>query len=935
MENQRTGLRSNPEPSDRRSDPRVPVATYRLQFNRTFGFQQATELAAYLQELGISDLYASPLFKANPDSTHGYDVCDYSQVNPTLGTPADFEKLSQRLRELGVGLLLDMVPNHMACVCANDWWLDVLAKGPASPYADWFDINWRPLNPDLQKRVLLPVLEDHYATVLEAGKLQLVERGQPRQRDRQAETPADKSVGAPCLGIGYYERTFPLSPETCAELAQESTAKGLDTTLARYNGTPGAPRSFDRLHELLEQQHYRLAFWRTAREEINYRRFFDVPELVSLRMELPEVFEATHRLALQWLREGKVTGLRIDHPDGLWDPKQYLTRLHERASAGGARPYIVVEKILSRDESLPEDWPVDGTTGYDFLNQLNRVFIDSANRDALDLIYREFTGCQETFQEVVRRGKKKVLQTSFISECNALAWMLKRIAAMSRYGQDFTLRQLAAALEELIIALPVYRTYINAETTIATDAEREYIQQAFKDAQQARPTVDPAIWNFLQSLLLLESSENMDAGGAKLCREFIMRFQQLTGPVTAKGVEDTAFYNYNRLISLNEVGGDPDAFGRGAKGFHDYNQRQAEHWPHSLVTTATHDTKRGEDVRARINMLSEIPEEWRRAINAWRCINADKKQLVDGEPAPDANDEYVLYQTLIGAWPSNAQTTEGLKAFTARVSAYMVKALKESKAHTSWTEPNVAYEQATATFAERLLDPSRNNPFLAEFVPLQRKVAWFGQLNSLSQVLLKLTSPGVPDLYQGTELWDFSLVDPDNRRPVDFELRQDLLAEMKRGFDASPEGRDEFLESLLSDDQRGRSKLFLVWRTLDFLGRNRGLFAHGNYVPLRVTGSKANHVFSFARIAEEWAAVIVVPRLVATLSGGVMRVPHGREVWEDTVVWLPETLRAGEYRNAFSGRPLETTRDCGEKGLSVHQALGSFPVGLLEGTEKS
>jgi len=909
---------------------RVPLATYRLQFNRDLGFQQAIEIAAYLNELGISDLYASPLFKATPDSTHGYDVCDYSQLNPNLGSSADFDALTQCLHKLGMGLLLDMVPNHMACNCANDWWLDVLARGPASPYADWFDINWRPLNPDLQKRVLLPVLEHHYASVLEAGKLKLVERGQPCPRDSEPLTRADKAVRAPCFSISYYDRTFPLSPETSEAVMRESTAHGLQATLARYNGTPGAPRSFDALHGLLERQHYRLAFWRTGREEINYRRFFDVPELVSLRMESPEVFQATHRLPLEWLQQGKVSGLRIDHPDGLWDPKQYLGWLQERASAGGVKPYLVVEKILSRDESLPEDWPVDGTTGYDFLNYVNRLFVDPANENALEGIYREFTGCRATFPAVARQGKKEVLQTSFISECHALAWMLKRIAAMSRYGKDFTFRQLATALEELIVALPVYRSYINSETRSLNESERGFVQQAFKHAAEAAPAIEPAIWDFLQNLFFLEPSEQMDTSGSKLCREFLMRFQQLSGPVMAKGVEDTAFYNYNRLISLNEVGGDPDEFGSDAQKFHAYNQRQAEHWPHSLVSTATHDTKRGEDVRARINVLSEIPDEWRRTVNAWRCVNADKKQLVDGAPAPAPNDEYLLYQTLIGVWPADSRCTQpeirNLKSeIIERVSTYMVKALKESKAHTSWTEPNAAYEQATTNFVESVLDRSRENPFLAEFLPFQRKVSWFGQFNSLSQALLKLTSPGVPDFYQGTELWDFSLVDPDNRRPVDFELRRTLLTELTRGFDAGPSDRKQFLQRLLSDDRLGRSKLFLVWQTLQFLNKNARLFGEGSYVPLPVTGSNRDHVCAFARVLDGRAAVIIVPRFVATLTGGDMRPPIGSEVWQDTAVSLPQNPRASTYRNALTGELLESSPG----GLSVHQALSSFPVALL------
>ncbi|HWI59049.1 MAG TPA: malto-oligosyltrehalose synthase, partial [Bacillota bacterium] len=585
----------------------VPGATYRLQFNRQFTFAQAAAIADYLRELGITDCYASPLFQAGPQSTHGYDICGFDQFNPHLGSARAFEEWSAHLQRLGLGLVLDMVPNHMGNDLSNSWWLDVLEKGQASPYGSWFDIEWHPLKADLQNKVLLPVLEDHYARVLEAGKLRLVfERGG--------------------FAIGYYERQFPVAPhtyssllkqvltrcgqepqtavilrnlealvealsawETSGESARSEFAKvkdqlgqwyqqvpdfrrHLEATQTAFNGQAGLPRSFDRLHGLLQQQHYRLAYWRVGPEEINYRRFFDITDLVSLRMELFPVFAATHQLVFRLLREGKITGLRIDHPDGLWDPKQYCQRLQAgfgqlitdsgQAAASSPTPlYVVVEKILTGDEPLPPDWPVAGTTGYDFLNRLNGLFVNGVNAGAFDQLYEEFTGCPPEFEALVNRSKKLILHTSLISELRALTHRLKSLAVSTRYGQDFTFNQLHTALFEIIAAFPVYRTYVTAETTEVSPTDRGYILQAVRAAKDWNGAMDKAVLEFIQNLLLLQPPDDLDATEQARCRDFVLRFQQLTGPVMAKGLEDTAFYNFNRFISLNEVGGDPGKFG--------------------------------------------------------------------------------------------------------------------------------------------------------------------------------------------------------------------------------------------------------------------------------------------------------------------------------------------------------------------------------------
>lgn len=778
---------------------RVPLATYRLQFNRDFTLAQAQEILDYLKELGISDCYASPLFRAGAQSTHGYDICCFGELNPSIGGLEGFRKFGAAARERGLGLLLDMVPNHMGSALTNEWWIDVLKHGPRSQYAQFFDINWDPPTPGLRNKVLLPVLEDHYWKVLEQGKLRLAEENGE-------------------FVIAYHDHRFPIAPESKSSLKH--------------------------LHQLLQEQHYRLAHWRVAPHEINYRRFFDITELVSLRMEREEVFEATHKLLFELIEQGLVTGLRIDHPDGLWDPEQYFERLQRR------RPlYVVAEKILTDDEPLPDDWPVDGTTGYDFLNRLNGIFIDHRNEAAMTKLYQDVTGCTAEFGEIAYESKKKVLAMSFQSEINALAHRLKALPQ----GQDFTLSELRAAITETAASFPVYRTY----ATESADPDPKYIQTIKADS----PAMD-----FVRDVLSMKIPD----------RKFVMKFQQLTGPVMAKGLEDTAFYNYNRLLSLNEVGGSPEKFGTSVDDFHQYNIEKQKRWPHSLLATATHDTKRGEDLRARLNVLSEMPGEWREVVSRW----------IRPLTAPSANDQYMLFQTLVGAWDGEHE------GFTERICAFMTKAMREAKANTSWTEPNEAYERATLDFVRRQLAPS--NPWWEEFEGFHSRVAFFGRYNSLSQVLLKIACPGVPDFYQGTELWDFNLVDPDNRRPVDYTLRRELLAKVKRG-------------------QPEESKLFVIWRALRFRSENRELFDQGNYVPIT---AGTEHVCAFAREWKERRIVVVAPRLIYTLRGGKRVAPVG-EVWNDATL---ET-EVENYRNVFTGQTVT--------GNLLADILKTFPIALL------
>jgi (1->4)-alpha-D-glucan 1-alpha-D-glucosylmutase len=720
-----------------------------------------------------------------------------------------------------------------------------------------------------------------------------------------------------------------------------------------YQGQAGKPRSFDRLHALLRRQHYRLASWEVGPEEINYRRFFDVTQLISLRMEQPLVFQACHQVVFELLQRGEITGLRIDHPDGLWDPKQYLERLQTEASAchnglhakddrSSSRPlYVVVEKVLSSEEQLPSDWPVAGTTGYEFLHHINGLFVDSRNQAALDGIYREFTGSECDFAECVHQGKKLILEHSLVSELKALTSRLKRLAAQMRYGQDLTSRQLHEALKELIASFPVYRTYVTEETQVLPPSERGCVEKAVKDARKRNPAIAPAVFDFIQNLLLLRPDPELDDVVRAQSREFVMHFQQLTGPAAAKGAEDTAFYNYNRLISLNEVGGDAARFGISVQTFHNFNRDRARHRPHALSATATHDTKRGEDVRARINVLSEIPQSWEAAVKRWRQWNGDKKTRVDGTDAPHANDEYLLYQSLIGSWPgaevrldeeqesAGAQKSQGgarAREFPERMGNYMTKAIKEAKARTNWRRPNSTYEKAVTHFVERILDPAVSPEFFEDFSRFQKPVGFFGRCNSLAQVLLKITSPGVPDFYQGTELWDLSLVDPDNRRPVDYARRWCWLEEVKASSASTGKALLPFVAKLLEDGASGQVKLFLIQRALQFRQSHQELFALGEYIPIEVAGERAEHICAFARVHGAQGALTVAPRLVATLTKGKETYPLGPGVWKDTRLVLRGDVRARRFCNVLTGEQIHTEAFV----MPVSAALTSFPVALLE-----
>jgi (1->4)-alpha-D-glucan 1-alpha-D-glucosylmutase len=738
--------------------------------------------------------------------------------------------------------------------------------------------------------------------------------------------------------------------------ASPEVRAAIEASVQAFNGNVGDPRSFDLLDGLIEQQVYRLAFWRVATEEINYRRFFDVNELAAIRMELPEVFRATHQLLFRLLAEGKATGLRIDHPDGLRDPAGYFRQLQEHfvlaraGEASGCRPeelarevaarlpgqseqglpawplFVVAEKILSEGEPLPVDWAVDGTTGYDFLNAVNGLFVDGDGRDAFDRIYRSFTGASAGYDQLVNSAKKMTMLVAMVSEINALAHQLDRIAERNRRCRDFTLNSLAFALREVIACLPVYRTYLTGPEAVASQ-DRLAVEAAVEEAKRRNPRTAEAVFDFVQDAVLLRTVQDFPEADRPRLIEWALKFQQLTGPVMAKSVEDTVFYTYNRLVSLNEVGGSPDQYGVPVAAFHRRNAERHERWSHSLLTTSTHDTKRSEDVRARLNALSELPGEWQAALARWGRLNSSKKSVVEDQPAPDRNDEYLLYQTLLGAWPAGPMSEESCDKFRGRIAEYMQKATKEAKVHTSWINPNEEYDAAVRQFVLRLLPDTPDDPFLADLLPLQRQVAYFGYFNSLAQVLLKLTCPGVPDLYQGTELWDFSLVDPDNRRPVDYQRRREVLAEIQSRIDRQGHDLTELTDELLASVPDGRIKAYLIYQTLSFRRAHEGLFAQGDYLPLEAAGARRDHVCAFARVVADEAILVVVPRLVVRLLGRVEEPPLGHAVWGKTRLLLPSALAGRSYRNLFTGEVL--TADHREGGLPLGAVFGRFPVALL------
>ncbi len=908
---------------------KIPNATYRLQFNKSFTFRQACEIVPYLHDLGISHVYASPYFQASPDSPHGYDICNHNELNAAIGSRSDYEAFVAALHGHGMEQIVDFVPNHMGIAeSLNTWWMDVLENGPSSVYAPFFDIDWHPLKDELENKVLLPILGDQYGRVLEKGELRVrCEHGAFFLTYYETKLPlTPRSYGAILkialqnLSVHYAAQDFYLELQsiiTATEHLPERTesdrekieersrekeiikrrlerlcnecpqvAEAIAQALHTLQGHAGEPRSFDTLDALLDAQCYRLSYWRVASEEINYRRFFDINNLAAIRMELPEVFDAAHRLVFDLLKSGAVAGLRIDHVDGLLNPREYLEQLQQRASElvpGAEKPlslYLLVEKILVGNERLRPDWPVHGTTGYDFTNQVTAMLVDRSAEKSITDTYHKFIGERTRFSDLVYQKKQLTMRLSLASEINVLGHMLNRLSERNRWFRDFTLNALTTAVREVIACFPVYRTYLEPGREASED-DRQVITRAVAMAKRRNPGIESSVFDFLREILLMKFPENIDDATREEHVRFVMKFQQCTGPIMAKGLEDTAFYIYNRLVALNEVGGEPQHFGATPETLHRQNAARRNDFPHALLATSTHDTKRSEDVRARIAAISEIPELWRRSLVRWRALNHKRKQHIDGEFAPDPNEEYLLYQTLLGSWPFDGNADEH---YVARIQDYMTKAVKEAKINSSWIQPHEAWDSAVREFIARILDRSRRNRFLESFEPVARQIAELGAINSLSQTLVKLTAPGVPDTYQGNETWDLSLVDPDNRRPVDYEFRRQQLDAVKNH--TSP-------GELLEHWRDGRLKVFLTQRVLEFRRANFALFAHGDYAPIEVNGEFAESIFAFARRHENRTLIVIAPRLTARVG-----FPPIGDAWRDTAL----NYEAGELRDLFTGR---------------------------------
>ncbi len=953
-----------------RAEAVIPRATYRLQLHKDFNFDDAVAALPYLQRLGVSHLYCSPIWRARPGSLHGYDVVAHGEINPELGGRDGFERFANAARELGLGLILDMVPNHMGVLAAdNPWWTDVLENGQGSAYARHFDIDWHPVNADLEGKVLLPVLGGHYGDVLVGGQLQV---GFERNRGR--------------LVLRYFEHGFPLALRTyalllthaaqrlgdghargqveglaeafaalpartqfdaavarsreelksrLAELAQghAEVAAAIDAALAEVNGE----ETRDTLHALHEGQHYRLAYWRVAADEINYRRFFDINDLAALRMEEPAVFEATHAMALDMAAQGVVDGLRIDHPDGLHDPARYFEQLQqgyaERAGlalpapGNGERPprplYVVAEKIAAPHEDVPEEWAIHGTTGYRFAMVVNGVLVDGSAAERFDRIWQRFSGEREPFSELVYEGKRGVARVALASELTVLATALMRIARADRRTRDYTFNALRDALAEVAACMPVYRTYILGR---ASAQDIRFLDWAIAHARKRSDAPDRSVFDFVGRVLRGQGPDGAVLPPEHAAWQFAARFQQFCAPVAAKGVEDTAFYQYHRLSSLNEVGGDPAPFGMTVRAFHGASGDRAARWPHTILATSTHDNKRSEDVRNRLNVLSEMPGAWRLSLARWKRLASGYKSEANGSAMPSAADEYLLYQTLLGTLPPEGLDDTTLGPYRDRIVQYLLKAAREGKRHTSWVCPDEAYETALAAFVRSVLARVQPNPLLHDLQTSASALAWFGALNSLSMVLMKFTSPGVPDVYQGNELIDLSLVDPDNRRPVDYVLRDHHLTELE-ALAQAPDHATR-LRALAEAPHDGRAKLWLTWRLLQLRAERPALFRDGRYLPLAATGEHQEHLVAYAREHGDQILVVLAPRLPTRLSPQPGALPLGPEVWGDTSVDLSNVLAPGapwQCVDAVSGTPVAL------QGSTVRlaDALTTFPAAAL------
>lgn len=844
----------------------TPVATYRIQFNKDFNFESLEEILPYLEQLGISHVYASPIFKARKGSAHGYDIIDHNRISDELGGVKGFDNLAKKLAVHKLKLIQDIVPNHVAYSLENKIVIDLLRNGADSNYRCFLDVDWNHPVHRLKGKILAPFLDAPYEECLKQGEISLAYKDE--------------------FKIKYRDIEFPVNDTISKSLLKDTST---EATIRRYNNNRRL------LDDLLLEQFFTLAYWKTAFKQINYRRFFDIIDLIGLRMEDPNVFKETHRLIFSLVKAGKIAGLRVDHIDGLFKPKEYLQRLRSNLSDA----YLIVEKILSEGEVLPEVWPVEGTTGYDFLAHTNTVFVKDTNEREIDTVYKKFTGNTQTFSELSYKSKKHIIENFFLGDVRNLARLFFQSLQILQYGGDFNRLKLVEAVSELLACFQVYRTYLE-ETNTRDDCG--HFKEALKLASEKNENLAD---EFAALDFLFEKCPNSpDALHA------VMRLQQFTGSIMAKGFEDTALYRYTRLISLNEVGGNPQKFGASINSFHEFNKTHLCNWPLSLNATGTHDTKRGEDARARLNVLSEIPSEFNKRICKWAELNKKLKTIIKNKPAPDSNEEYYIYQTLICAHPFLGEEAE----FEDRLKTHLVKALREAKINSNWISPDLDYEEAVIKFTVEALNSKQ---FMKDFLPFQKKIAFYGFFNSLSQTLLKIASPGIPDFYQGTELWDLNLVDPDNRRPVDFRKRQELLLEISKP-------KPQMLAELLENYKDGKAKLYIINRSLQFRRKAKSLFEEGAYVPLKVEGEKEEHVISFCRQKKSKHTIVVAPRFPASL---VKYPSEWKKIdWKDTYISIPD-IESSSLTNILTEKNLKSKSG----KIFLKDTLSDFPVALLFG----
>jgi (1->4)-alpha-D-glucan 1-alpha-D-glucosylmutase len=923
-------------------------ATYRLQFHKDFGFDKAAQIAPYLARLGVSHIYASPWLKARPGSLHGYDIVDHHALNPELGCQAQFDAMIAAFRANGLRAIMDFVPNHMGVGGSdNPLWLDVLEWGPDSAHAGWFDIDWQSDRFYPHGKLLVPFLGDQYGVELYAGKLTLKFDDRegafavwaydshklpvcPLHYDRilgdahpELERLGDAFAALPEWRPQVGRRARELKLELAKAASENADVhSAIAAAVERFHGTPGQADSWTALHQLIQDQCWRAAYFRVAADDINYRRFFDVNELAGLRMELPDVFDHAHSLVFRLLDEGVLDGLRIDHVDGLLNPKEYFHRLRARHDATGSGDpfYLVVEKILAGHESLRDDWPVDGTTGYEFANLVLGLLIDPQGEEGLTQTYVDFTGERTSFPEVVRECKLRIMKNEMASELNVLARDVSRVARQNPTTADFTHNVLRRAIREVVACFPVYRTYVDSDG-VPTEEDRRDLNWAIKLARAIETSIDPSVFEFVCKVL---SGELAAGGRSGFSRQSVLRcamkLQQYSGPVMAKGLEDTAFYRYNRFVGLNEVGGYPDQFGVTIANFHKANAQRAKRWPHSMLCTSTHDTKRGEDTRARLAVLSEMPQEWARQVNAWSRILRARRGDIEATAPPDRNDEYLFYQLLVGTWPveldggGNGLNWEALHSYAKRLDSTMTKSMREAKVHSTWASPYMAYENAVLAFVDAALDPDESCEFFSAFLPFQAQIARLGVHNSLAQTVLKLTVPGVPDIYQGADLWDLSMVDPDNRRAVDYRERTRLLAEVSGG---AAGGKEVHVRDLLDHWQDGAVKLYVISRILALRAAEPDLFAKGEYEPLAATGPKADCVCAFARRVGDRTAIVLTARFPALLesNGG----------WSGTGIPISRPPGTKAMRNLLTGGELPIR----DGVIDAEAAFAGLPVAVF------